>query len=471
MSRQSAQSCIPASGGIACGGSALWDLLDASLDAVTRIMTRTVIALGEDRRLLHSGTSAMRLRTLLLLICIACAAGCAQMPLRDAVGSARTPLILISLDGFRADYIDRGFTPTLAALAANGVRAQSMKPSFPTLTFPNHYTLVTGLYPDHHGIVDNRMTDPVSGRRFVYKEQATIEDPAWWGGEPLWVSAEKQGLRTATMFWPGSTVAIAGVRPSRWRMFDSAITPDQRVDQVLAWIDLPPMQQPAFFTVYFEQLDHAGHQQGPDSPEVDAALREVDTALARLVAGLRERSRLDRTNLVIVSDHGLAATSRERVIFIDDLLAPVDARIVNHGLLTGIEPLGDGRAAAQALLRPHDHMQCWRKSDMPKRLHYGTHPRIPALLCLAAEGWVIASHEWLAKRRHFSRGEHGYDNEAASMRALFVASGPGFRRGVVVPEFDNVDVYPLLAHLLGVQPQANDGDFAAVGGMLRNDAR
>jgi predicted AlkP superfamily pyrophosphatase or phosphodiesterase len=218
--------------------------------------------------------------------------------------------------------------------------------------------------------------------------------------------------------------------------------------------------------LYFEQIDHAGHRNGPDSPEVSAALIEIDTALARLVAGLRERGLFDRANLVIVSDHGLAATSRERVIMLDDLLDPQAARVTQYGVLAGIEPLGDGRAAAQALLRPHDHMQCWRKQDVPQRLHYGTHARVPTLLCLAAEGWLISSREWLAQRTHFSLGEHGYDNAADSMRAIFVAHGPAFRRGVTVPAFDNVDVYPLMAHLLGIRPQPNDGDFAAVAGML-----
>ena len=429
-------------------------------------MMQTAIAFGEDRRIPLVPIPRMSLRLLLLLV--VCVAGCTRALPRAEV--TPPPLILISLDGVRADYLDRGITPTLAALAAGGVRAASLTPAFPSLTFPNHYTLVTGLYPDHHGIVDNRMTDPVSGRRFVYKEETTTADPSWWGGEPLWVSAEKQGLRAATMFWPGSTAAIDGVRPSRWLPFDSAMTPAARVDQLLAWIDLPPARRPAFLTLYFEQVDSAGHFYGPDSPELDAALTVVDAALARLVAGLRERGLFELANLVIVSDHGLAATSRERVIVLDDVLDPQAGRVTRYGVIAGIEPLGDGRAAAQALLRPHEHMQCWRKQDLPQRLHYGTHARIPALLCLAAEGWLISSREWLARRTHFSLGEHGYDNALESMRAIFVAHGPAFRRGLAVPAFDSVDVYPLLAHLLGIRPQPNDGDFSVTAGLLVDPA-
>jgi predicted AlkP superfamily pyrophosphatase or phosphodiesterase len=429
----------------------------------------TVIAFGEDR-CFACRIVPMRLRGLLVLLCVACIAACAPSQPRET--HDRHALILISIDGFRADYLDRHITPTLATLAADGVRAEAMKSAFPTLTFPNHYTLVTGLYPDHHGIVNNRMLDPASGKHFVYKEEATTEDPAWWGGEPVWVSVEKQGLHAATMFWPGSTVAIAGVRPSKWLPFNGKLTAKQRVDQVLQWIDLPAAERPTFLTLYFDQVDHAGHDSGPDSDNVNAALRDVDAALARLVDGLERRGLSERTNLVIVSDHGQAATSRERRTYLDDVVPLADVDVVNYGILAGIEPhAGKTREAESALLKPHPHMQCWRKSAIPARLHYGANPRIPALLCLAEDGGNITSHEYENGGGHYSAGEHGYDNDDPKMRALFVAHGPDFRRGLVVPEFDNVDVYPLLTHLLHIKPQPNDGDYAAVAGMLRGDAR
>lgn len=414
----------------------------------------------------------MRLRALLILAWIVFAAGCAQGPLRTGAVPGRHPLILISIDGFRADYLDRHETPTLAALAADGVRAQALKPAFPTLTFPNHYTLVTGLYPDHHGIVNNRFIDPASGKRFVYKDRKTTGDPAWWGGEPIWASAEKQGVHAATMFWPGSDVAIGGVHPSQWRPFDAKITPDQRVDQVLQWLDLPKPKRPTFLTLYFDQVDHAGHDHGPDSAQVDAALQEVDAALARLVDGLKQRGLFDDTNLVIVSDHGMTATTRDKRSYLDDVIALDDVDVINYGILAGIQPhAGKTAAIERALLAPHPHMQCWRKSELPARLHYGTNPRIPALLCLAEDGGTISSHAYENNGGHFSAGEHGYDNDDPAMRALFVAHGPGFKRGLVVPEFDNVDVYPLLAWLLRIEPRANDGDFDAVAPMLAQPPR
>ncbi|MEO7430995.1 MAG: alkaline phosphatase family protein [Dokdonella sp.] len=411
----------------------------------------------------------MRNGRLLSCVLVVCALLAACAPSSSVRRSASEPhaLILISIDGFRADYLDRNITPALADLAARGVRAQAMKSAFPTLTFPNHYTLVTGLYPDHHGIVNNRMVDPETRAKFVYKDHATITDPAWWGGEPVWVSAEKHGLHAATMFWPGSDVAIADVRPTHWQMFDGTITPDQRVDQLLAWMDEPASTRASFFTLYFDQVDHAGHHSGPDSAEVDDALRSIDAAMARLVAGLKQRKVYADTNVVIVSDHGMTATSADRRTYLDDLVPLGDVDVINYGILAGIEPhAGKASSIEAALLLPHPHMHCWRKSDVPARLHYGTHPRIPSLLCLADHGGNITSHGYEDDGGHYSAGEHGYDNDDPDMRALFVAAGPEFKRGVIVPEFDNVDVYPLLMHLLKLKPQPNDGDERAVAGML-----
>jgi len=402
-----------------------------------------------------------------LLALIFAVAGCAG-PATRTEAPLHDPVILISIDGFRADYLDRGLTPTLAALAADGVRADAMKPSFPTLTFPNHYTLVTGLYPDHHGIVNNRMIDPATGNTFVYKDADTIADAAWWGGEPLWVSVEKQGRHAATMFWPGSDVAIDGVRPSLWVHFDGKLTPDQRVDRLLGWTDLAGDARPSFYTLYLEQVDHAGHDDGPDSAAVNAAMRDIDAALARLVDGLKARGLFDRANIVIVSDHGMTSTAPDRQIFLDDLVDLDEAGFVTGGILAGMNPKpAEAGAVEHAILAPHEHMQCWRKSAVPARLRYGTNPRVPALLCLADDGWIITTHEDAAKRKHFSLGEHGYDNDDPKMRALFVAHGPAFKAGLRVPEFDNVDVYPLLAYLLAIRPAPNDGHFDDVREMLR----
>ena len=403
----------------------------------------------------------------------------AAMPITSSAVPRPVPLLLISIDAYRADYLQRQLSPTLEMLAAHGVRAEAMQPSFPSLTFPNHYTLVTGLYPDHHGIVANDMYDPVLGAFSIHDRKAR-NDPRWWDeATPIWVTADAHGLRTATMFWPGSEAPIHGRYPDQWLPYDGKITPDQRVDQVLAWLDEPPAQRPDFITLYFDRVDHAGHDFGPDSPQLDAALRQNDAALARLVAGLKARGLFDRINIIVVSDHGMASVPREHTVLLDRLF-PVDAvRVVALGPVAELDPRS-ATAADQAafagiearLIAPQQHMQCWDKTHIPARLHYGSNPRVPQLVCMAEVGWRIETQEQIARRgKPASIGDHGYDNAAPSMRALFIAEGPSFRSGLVVPEFPNVDVYPLMLHLLGLPPQHADGDYDAVAPMLRPAAR
>lgn len=402
----------------------------------------------------------------ILLLIVGALAACSAAAPR---ATPRDTLILVSIDGFRADYLERGLTPNLAAIARAGVRAQWLQPAFPTLTFPNHWTLVTGLYPDHHGVVHNRFRDNALGKRFVYKDDRTTADPRWWGGEPLWVGVQRHGLRSATMFWPGSNAPIGGRHPDQWRRYDGDVTADQRVDQVLAWLDAPAAERPAFVTLYFDDVDHAGHAFGPDAPELDASLQTVDRAIGRLVAGLAARDLADRANLVIVSDHGLAATDPAHRTFIDDLLPLDHVDAVNYGIVAGFEPRpGHEAEVERALLAPHPWMTCARKADLPARLHYGTHPRVPAIVCHATHGGTITTHAYDREVGRYSRGEHGYDNTDPAMRALFVAKGPAFRDdGAVVPAFEGVDVYPLLAHVLGIRPAPNDGKLERAAAVLR----
>ncbi len=414
---------------------------------------------------------------LLLSLCLASSIGCTtQLSRRPANGVARSepaPLLLVSIDGYRANYLDRGLSPTLRMLADEGVRARWMLPSFPSLTFPNHYTIVTGRYPDDHGIVDNNMRDPLLGSFALGNTQA-VGDGRWWdGAEPIWVDADRHGLKTATLFWPGSEAEIHGYRPDHWQRYDGKMSYEARVDQVLHWLDLPQPQRPSFLTLYFEGVDSAGHDYGPDSPQVQQALRKVDAALARLVAGLRQRGLYEHLNLIVLADHGMAATPRSQRIQLDELIDTTRADVVSTGAMAGINPAAGYQAeAAAALLKPHPHMTCWEKSRIPARLHYGHNRRVPQLVCSAQPGWLIIS-----RRRQLLHGakpmlgDHGYDNAAPAMRALFVAHGPAFRQGLVVPAFPNVDVYPLMTHLLGIPAAANDGSYEAVEGVLKSGER
>ena len=415
------------------------------------------------------GNAMMNLRLLLILLFLLSGCMRAERPAAVVRPAVRPPVILISIDGFRPDYLERGVTPTLNALAAAGVRARAMRPSFPTLTFPNHYSLVTGLRPDRHGIVNNTIEDPaIPGVRFSLGNRAAVIDRRWWdAAEPIWVTAEKAGVRTATMFWPGSEADVRGVRPAHWAVFDGAMPGEARVDTLLGWLDLP--DRPGFMTLYFDEVDHDGHGFGPDSAAVTAAAGRVDGQIGRLLTGLKARG--IAANIIIVSDHGMAATAPERVIRLDMLLPTGSFRVVTAGAVAGLEAMpGQGGVLAAALARVtasgRDHMRCWPRLRIPARFGYGRNARVPAFVCIADVGWLILG---AAPREPVQAGGmHGYDQRDPAMAATFIAAGPAFRAGTVLPPFDNVDVYPLAMRLLGVRALASDGRIAPLAKALRH---
>ncbi len=421
-----------------------------------------------------------------LLLCslAAFSFGCTtQTPVRPMVAAVAanrpTPLLLVSIDGYRHDYIGRGLSPTLAMLANKGVQAASMQPSFPSLTFPNHYTLVTGLRPDHHGIIGNTMADAQLGK-FSLGNREAVGDGHWWAaGVPIWETARQHGLRSATMFWPGSEASIRGQHPDYWKPFDGKVTANQRVDQVLAWLDLPAAERPTFLTLYFDAVDHAGHTYGPDTPQVNDALRDTDAAMARLVQGLRQRGLFERINLIVLADHGMAAVPAHNSVVIDQLIPLEKVQMVGMGILVGFNPTSDSATARASfanvehtLEQAQAHMQCWDKTRVPARLAYGHNPRVPQLLCLANIHWrIITTAYAVSHNGRLSLGDHGFDNAEPLMQALFVAHGPAFRVDAKVPVFPNVDVYPLMTHLLGLPAAANDGDYDEVKSMLKPASR
>ncbi len=375
----------------------------------------------------------------------------------------RTPVtILVSIDGAHPSYLRRGDTPHLDALADAGSAAM-LRPSFPTKTFPNHHTIVTGLHPDRHGIVDNVMEDPEwTRRRFTLGDQQTSLDPFWWrDAEPAWTTAERAGIRTGTMFWPGSEVEHDGIRPSAWSRYDMNLTEAQRIEVVMDWLRRPADMRPRFITLYFDTVDWEGHEHGPNSEDVRAAMRNVDALLGRLIAGLEGLSQ--PADFVIVSDHGMAETSSERVILIDDWLEPETYNLLSSGPYISLAPLpGHEADLAARLAAPPAHVQCWTRETLPARFLYGTHRRVPPYFCLAETGWLI---ERRAPEVPFTRGAHGYDNRDSTMNGIFIAGGPSLARDAAPELLDAVDIYPLLARLVGFPPNAHQGDAAATAGL------
>lgn len=366
-------------------------------------------------------------------------------------GERKPVTILISIDGFRADYLDRGITPNLSRLAAEGAHGK-LRPSFPTKTFPNHYAIVTGKRPDNNGIVGNNMVDPRRpGEKFSLGDPKQSLDPFWWDeAEPAWITANRAGVRSATMFWPGSEVAIHESRPPDWLRYDAHVGYAQRVNTILDWMRRPADIRPAFVTLYFEAVDSAGHEFGPDSAEVNAAIIEVDARIGDLVAGLAALGQPAR--LLVVADHGMRAIDESRVIQLADLIDLPSIIAVETGPYAAIEPAAatDNRVY-DALLKPHEHMACNRREELPKRLHYGRNPRVAAIICIAEPGWTILAGPptWPVRG-----GAHGYDNQDPEMLALFVASGTGLKGDIGI--VDNIEVYPLLMSLIGVAPLPGD---------------
>jgi predicted AlkP superfamily pyrophosphatase or phosphodiesterase len=379
-------------------------------------------------------------------------------------------VVLIALDGFRADYLDRYDAPNLRALAAHGVRARWMSPVFPSLTFPNLYTIVTGLYPAHHGIVNNTFVDPASGRPFRISDTLALRESRWFGGEPLWVTAEKQGVRAGTFFWVGSEAAIDGVRPTFWKAFDNAFPKAARVDTALAWLTREDSLRPRFVTLYFSDVDRAGHTYGPDAPETRAAVLAVDSAIGWLRAGIARLGLADRVNVIVVADHGMAPLSPERTLVLEDYIDTASVTIVSTGEVIGLNPRDGDRARLVAALRRVPHLEVYDKDSVPARWHYGANPRIPAVVGAMEEGWELVSRRVAAQRQSGERpfrGSHGYDDQAPLMRALFVAEGPAFRQGAIVEPFRNIHVYDLVCGILGLTPAPNDGSPDSTRAMLK----
>ena len=407
---------------------------------------------------------------LLTVVLSACAPSTSIRDLRPTV-------ILISLDGFRYDYLEKYHPPNLLSLARGGVQAKWMIPSFPSKTFPNHYTIATGLYPQNHGIVENNVFDKGFNATFTMSNRDEVQNGRWWLGEPIWITAEKQGQKTAPYFWPGSEAEIAGARPTYWKPYDGKVTNEARVDTVLSWLDLPPGERPTFLTLYFSDVDNAGHDFSPDAVETREAVLKVDNDLGRLIDGLKARRILAQVNLIIVSDHGMATQNPNNAIILDELFdTSLAERILWTSEIVSIFPKAGKEDAIYTTLKARlpPQAKLYRKAEVPARFHYSNSPRIAPLLVLPEEGWTLTTRakfdEAKAKNpKNGLKGGHGYDNELPSMRAIFIAHGSAFKKGVVIEPFENVQVYNVMTRVLGLRPAPNDGNDTMVGAVLAND--
>lgn len=373
-------------------------------------------------------------------------------------------VLMIGLDGLHPSMLDSWDAPNLKALAARGVRAEAMYPVMPSVTFVNFYSLATGLYPEHHGMVDNYPYDRDGARQF---DRATgPQEEFWWQGEPIWVTAEKQGLPTSIMFWLGSEVPHDGVRPTRWTPYEHEKPYQDRVDEVLAWYDGPAEKSPRFAAIYFDRVDTAGHYTGPRSDKTKEAVAEVDGYVGQLVAGLESRGLLDSTTIIVVSDHGMAWVNPEQVVDIGEFL---DLKSLTVSQFAGpyagsahpfLHVYGEGPAldaAYEGLKDFHPNIHVYKRGEMPAHYRFDHPTRGPDLFIVGDPGWVVRNAD-LGGWRPPIPGMHGYDSRAPEMNATFIGAGPIFPEGAIAAPFENVNVYSFIACALGLTPAKTDGD-------------
>ena len=379
------------------------------------------------------------------------------------------PLILISMDGFRWDYTERTDTPNFDFLIEKGVRAQSLMPVFPTSTFPNHLSIATGLYPENHGIVSNTMYDEVFDAWYTIGEGSeSVPESRWYEGEPIWVTAEKQGKVTATYFWPGSEAEINGERPTYWYAYDPSTSNETIIDQLLAWLDLPEGERPVFMTAYFNDANYWGHNLGPDGVGMESVIQGLDLDLGRLIAGLTARDLLDKVNIIVTADHGMVEIDRDRMIFLDDYIDLEDVTMAGWSPVAGIIPNeGLEDSIYNSLVNVHPQLSVYKKEKTPEHLHYRNHRRITPIIGIADEGWSISTRDYYNNQPEaYTGGTHGYDLDFLSMHGLFLAYGPAFKDGLIVPSFQNIHIYELIANVLSIAPAVTDGSLDSVSAML-----
>jgi predicted AlkP superfamily pyrophosphatase or phosphodiesterase len=378
---------------------------------------------------------------------------------------AKPYVVLVSLDGFRYDYAEKYDATHLLAIAAHGASTpDGMIPSYPSVTFPNHYTIVTGLYPEHHGIVGMTFYDPERKQHYSYRDATAVTDGTWYGGVPLWSLAEKQGMRSACFFWPGSEAEIAGERPTYYLHYDVNFPDEKRVDQVISWLKLSDAQRPHFITLYYSNVDHAGHEYGPETPETAAAVHQVDDLVGRL-EGEIEKLPL-RVDMFVVSDHGMAT---EEGGWIDlDKFADL-SQFETDGAQLYPKNEEAAETAYEKLRGASDKFAVYRRSQVPADLHFDSNPREGDPVVVPNGPYSIRAHapQGDAAVRPPNKGVHGYDPyRMKTMHAIFYAIGPDIRPGVKLEPFENVNVYPLIAQILGLQIGPMDGDLKVLQGIL-----
>lgn len=368
-------------------------------------------------------------------------------------------VIILSLDAFRWDYSTIYNTPNLNKIAKEGVKANALISCYPSKTFPNHYSIATGLYPDHHGIVNNSFNDPELGF-YSISDRQSVEYPDFYGGEPIWVTAEKQGIKTASYYWVGSEAQIEGIQPTYWKKYKQKVSFAARIDTLIHWLSLPSAERPHFIACYFHEPDWTSHEYGPVSPQTKVVVERLDSLVGVLLTKVKALPNASKINIIIVSDHGMAPITKEKSINLSNYLSKDSFDVVSGGNpIYSLQPKEGYQKKAMAILHKIPNIKVWSRDSIPARYHYGKNKRVSDILIEADLGYSIS---WKEDKEKFSGGTHGYDNMYPEMQGIFYAVGPDFKKGYQQPAFINIDIYPLIAYILKIKPAQVDGRLGEV---------
>jgi ectonucleotide pyrophosphatase/phosphodiesterase family member 5 len=384
----------------------------------------------------------------------------------------RPYVLLISLDGFRWDYINRGLSPNIEWIAEKGVEALSLESVFPTKTFPAHYSIVTGLYVENHGMVSNSFIDWETGDRFTLGNREMVEDAKYYQGEAIWETLRRNGIKTASYFWAGSELNIEYRQPHYYHRYDRERPHLERIDGIIEWLQLPEEQRPQFLALYFSDVDSEGHRTGPYSDELNQTIELVDSLMGRLLDRLEEIDMLDRINIIIVSDHGMTEVSPDRVIELHPILNDFDVLTDGVGTVTMIKPENpdDMIPLYRRLKESEDNYRVYLKEEMPQYWYYSAHAYIMPIIAVADIGWSLSPWPYDPARGYFATGgNHGYDNKHLDMHGIFYAMGPAFKNGYRTGTVRSIDIYPLIMEIFGLQSRSGiDGDLNNVRFLLKD---
>jgi ectonucleotide pyrophosphatase/phosphodiesterase family protein 5 len=380
--------------------------------------------------------------------------------------------ILISFDGFRWDYTEREITPNLNKLAEDGVSALSLRPCFPTKTYPNHYSIITGCYIEKHGIIANNFSDPITGERYSLSDRASVQNEKWYKAKAFWELAEENGIKSASYFFPGSELDNPKRRPSYYHFYDHNLPYEDRIEGVIEWMKLPAKKRPKFITLYFHETDSFGHKYGPDSPETNSAVALLDSMLGILMYELEKINLVDSTNIILVSDHGMTEISTDKVVNIEKLLSDYDVIIQGEKPFMLIEPNENEIEKVYEILKQHDdHYSVYKKHEIPERYHYKNNPSISSILVVAKSGWSLVTNDWLESFNNYAnKGNHGYDNNHLDMHGIFYAAGPSFKKNYKTGTVWNIDIFPLLCEIYMLPiPNTIDGKSKRINFILKEN--